>query len=124
MLGWDVGTFEFSNNKIVAKSFTHEAKLKMRTGGSSGKVARSQCHKSETGVFWDIGVDDNTSKLPVKFRYRSPVVFEFHVPGKRGAVAYSVLWLHHLVDNTPTDIDLPIWTTKMGPRLIQNYGEN
>lgn len=59
--------------------------------------------------------------LPVKFRYRSPVVFEFHPVGKRLAAAYAVIWLQHLVDNEPIDIDIPIWTTKMGFRLTQNY---
>jgi hypothetical protein len=48
-------------------------------------------------------------------------VFEFHTQGKRGAVAYAVYWLQHLVDNEETDIDVPIWTTKMGDRLTQNY---
>ena len=123
MLGWDVGTFEFSKDQIVARDFMHEAKLKLRTGGSSGKVPRSHCHKSEGGVSWDVSVGENASRLPVKFRYRSPVIFEFHTAGKRGAAAYAVLWLHHLVDNNPTDFDLPIWTTKMGHRLIQNYSE-
>jgi hypothetical protein len=59
--------------------------------------------------------------MPVKHRYRSPVVFEFHNQGKRGAAAYAILWLQHLVDNEETDIDLPIWTTKSGARLTQNY---
>jgi hypothetical protein len=59
--------------------------------------------------------------MPVKHRYRSPVVFEFHNPGKRGPAAYAVLWLQHLVDNEETDIDIPIWTTKSGARLTQNY---
>jgi len=60
-------------------------------------------------------------RLPVKFRYRSPVVFEFHVAGKRGASAYAQIWLQHLTDNEETPIDIPIWTTKQGNRLTQNY---
>jgi hypothetical protein len=60
-------------------------------------------------------------RLPVKFRYRSPVVFEFHVAGKRGASAYAQIWLQHLTDNEETPIDIPIWTTKYGNRLTQNY---
>ncbi|KAL8867314.1 MAG: hypothetical protein Q9198_008563 [Flavoplaca austrocitrina] len=32
-----------------------------------------------------------------------------------------MIWLHHLVDNTVTDINIPIWTTKNGSRLTQNY---
>jgi hypothetical protein len=64
---------------------------------------------------------NNQVRLPVKFRYRSPVVFEFHVVGKRGASAYAVIWLQHLTDNEETPIDIPIWTTKWGNRLTQNY---
>lgn len=60
-------------------------------------------------------------RLPVKFRYRSPVVFEFHVAGKHGASAYAQIWLQHLTDNEEIPIDIPIWTTKNGNRLTQNY---
>jgi hypothetical protein len=60
-------------------------------------------------------------RLPVKFRYRSPVVFEFHVAGKRGASAYAQIWLQHLTDNEEIPIDIPIWSTKRGNRLTQNY---
>jgi hypothetical protein len=125
MLGWDVGTFEFLSDKIVTKGYSSNCKLKLRTGGSTGKIPRTQCRSNEdgNGVFWDIAKKDgkNDVKLPVKFRYRSPVVFEFHTTGKRGASAYSILWLHLLTDNEPVDIDLPIWTTKQGARLTQNY---
>ncbi len=74
-------------------------------------------------MFWDIAKKDgkNNVRLPVKFRYRSPVVFEFHTAGKRSAAAYAIIWLHHLVDNEETDISIPIWTTKYGARLTQNY---
>lgn len=57
----------------------------------------------------------------MKYRYRSPVVFEFHVAGKRGAAAYAQIWLQHLTDNEECAIDIPIWTTKNGNRLTQNY---
>ncbi|KAL8703591.1 MAG: hypothetical protein Q9201_003239 [Fulgogasparrea decipioides] len=125
MLGWDVGTFEFTSEKILALNYHSHAKLKMRTGGSSGVIARTQCRSlaEGDGMFFDIAKKDgkNNVRLPVKFRYRSPVVFEFHVTGKRGAAAYAMIWLHHLVDNTVTDINIPIWTTKNGSRLTQNY---
>ena len=49
------------------------------------------------------------------------MIFEFHVTGKRGAAAYASIWLQHLVDNEETPIDIPIWTTKNGNRLVQNY---
>ena len=125
MLGWDVGTFEFASSRIVATGYHSHAKLKMRTGGSIGQIGRTQCQTlpEGDGVFWDIAKKEgkNNVRLPVKFRYRSPVVFEFHNSGKRGAAAYSIIWLHHLVDNTPVDINIPIWTTKNGARLTQNY---
>ncbi len=125
MLGWDVGTFEFTSKKILALNYHSHAKLKMRTGGSSGVIGRTQCRAlpEGDGMFFDIAKKDgkNNVRLPVKFRYRSPVVFEYHVTGKRGAAAYAIIWLHHLVDNTVTDINIPIWTTKNGSRLTQNY---
>ena len=125
MLGWDVGTFEFTSHRILALNYHHHAKLKLRTGGSVGQIGRTQCQNLSEGdgVYWDLAKKDqkNNVRLPVKYRYRSPVVFEFHQSGKRGAAAYAIIWLHHLVDNTPVDINIPIWTTKMGPRLTQNY---
>ena len=125
MLGWDVGTFEFTSDRILALNYHHNSKLKMRTGGSIGQISRTQCQKlaEGDGMYWDIAKKDgkNNVRLPVKFRYRSPVVFEFHITGKRGAAAYAVIWLHHLVDNTEVDINIPIWTTKNGARLTQNY---
>jgi hypothetical protein len=125
MLGWDVGTFEFTSNRILALNYHSNAKLKMRTGGSVGQIGRTQCQKLSEGdgVYWDIAKKEgrNNVRLPVKFRYRSPVVFEFHQSGKRGAAAYAIIWLHHLVDNTESNVNIPIWTTKNSARLTQNY---
>ena len=125
MLGWDVGTFEFTSDRILALNYHNNTKLKMRTGGSVGQISRTQCRKlaEGDGMYWDIAKKDgkNNVRLPVKFRYRSPVVFEFHITGKRGAAAYAIIWLHHLVDNIEVDINIPIWTTKNGARLTQNY---
>lgn len=124
-LGWDVGTFEFTSDKILATGYSQNAKLKMRTGGSTGKIGRVQCKKTDEGdgVFWDISKKDGKSnvRLPVKYRYRSPVVFEFHTAGKRSADAYAVVWLHHLEDNKEENISIPIWKTDKGMRLTQNY---
>lgn len=124
MLGWDVGTFEFLSDQIVAQDYAHAARLKMRTGGSVGKVGAHLCHrvKEGNGHYWDMSSLEHkkASRLPVKFRYRSPVVFEFKA-GRTKPSAYAVLWLQHLVDNEPTDIDLPIWKTSAPSRLTQNY---
>lgn len=124
-LGWDVGTFEFMGERLVASKYTSYAKLKMRTGGSSGKIPKTQCRKLEgnDGVFWDIAKKDgkNNVRLPVKYRYRAPVIFEFHAAGKRSAGAYAVLWLCKLEDNKESDFDIPIWKTDNSMRLTQNY---
>ncbi|GAB1192265.1 hypothetical protein APSETT444_001454 [Aspergillus pseudonomiae] len=123
MLGWDVGTFEFASDKIIAKNFNHRAKIKLRTGGSSGKIPRSVASIEGQDTSFDLtnGSLHKSVRLPVKHRYRSPVVFEFYSPGKHGATAYAILWLQHLVDNEDTSVDLPLWSTKNGKRLTQNY---
>jgi hypothetical protein len=124
-LGWDVGTFEFTSEKITATGYDTISKLKMRTGGSTGKISRVQSRKTEQGdgIFWDIAKKDgkNNVRLPVRYRYRSPVVLEFHSSKKRHAEAYAVIWLHHLEDNKEEDINIPIWKTDNGMRLTQNY---
>jgi len=123
MLGWDVGTFEFTSDRITAQNYVHHAKIKLRTGGSIGRIPRGTCHWEGNGAVFDLTQRHarHGNRLPVKHRYRSPVVFEFHIPHRRGAAAYAVLWLQHLVDNEETPIDIPIWTTKNGNRLTQNY---
>ncbi len=126
MLGWDVGTFEFLSDRILALDYHSHAKLKLRTGGSSGQISKTQCRglAEGDGMYWDVAKKNgkNNVRLPVKHRYRSPVVFEFHVAGKRAAEAYAVIWLQHLVDNQTANVNIPIWKTKNGgPRLVQNY---
>ncbi|KAK4987714.1 hypothetical protein LTR66_002656 [Elasticomyces elasticus] len=126
MLGWDVGTFEFLSARMLATGYNHHAKIKMRTGGSVGKIPRTDCHllEEKDGYYWDLGGRRGETypyRLPVKYRYRSPVVFEFHTAGKRSADAYAVLWLQRLIDNEDTGINLPIWRTSAPSRLTQNY---
>ncbi len=124
MLGWEVGTFEFISDRIVTTGWKSNTKLKLRTGGSTGKIPRTHCHSNESGdgVYFDVSADTNHHvRLPVKFRYRSPIIFEFHVTGKRGAAAYASIWLQSLADNEEKAFDIPIWTTKNGSRLVQNF---
>ncbi|KAF9883064.1 hypothetical protein FE257_004143 [Aspergillus nanangensis] len=123
MLGWDVGTFEFASDKITVKNFNHRAKIKLRTGGSSGKVPRDACSHQGQDSSFDLTHSSihHKIRLPVKHRYRSPVVFEFHTQGKHGVAAYAIIWLQHLVDNEDMPIDIPLWSTKNGKRLTQNY---
>lgn len=123
MLGWDVGTFEFTSKRILATGYKENARIKMRTGGSTGRVSKQIASQEPDGTLWDLAklTDTKDIRLPVKHRYRSPVVFEFHLSGKMKADAYAVLWLHHLVDNQDTPFNIPIWKTKAGARLTQNY---
>ncbi|KAF2447090.1 hypothetical protein P171DRAFT_245474 [Karstenula rhodostoma CBS 690.94] len=125
MLGWDVGSFEFASDRILAVGYNHAAKLKLRTGGSTGKIGRSGAQKLDEGdgYYWDLKADNgkHNVRMPVKHRYRSPIVFEFHVASKRKAAAYAVIWLQHFIDNEDTDINIPIWTTSSPARLTQNY---
>jgi hypothetical protein len=58
---------------------------------------------------------------PVKYRYRSPVIFEFHTASKHKADAYAVIWLHHFEDNNEQEVNIPIWKMDKGMRLTQNY---
>nr|POE83353.1 meiotically up-regulated gene 190 protein [Quercus suber] len=129
-LGWDVGTFMFGGEKIMAKNYNHHARIKMRTGGSVGKLGRSACHALKegegNGYYWDLNALNEKGKttaikLPVKYRYRSPVVFEMHLASKRKADAYAVLWLNKLADNEEADFDIPIYQTAAPARLTQNY---
>ncbi|KAI7462935.1 hypothetical protein KC357_g8346 [Hortaea werneckii] len=129
-LGWDVGTFLFGSERIVAEGYGHHAKIKMRTGGSIGKISRTHCHAlkdegGKEGYYWDMakahGKDGKEVKLPVKYRYRSPVVFEMHIANKRKADGYAILWLNTLIDNEDIPVDIPIWQTAAPQRLTQNY---
>ncbi|KAK6225808.1 c2 domain-containing protein [Colletotrichum tabaci] len=125
-LGWDVGTFEFTSPEITAIGYGHiKTKIRLRTGGSSASVKRDTCNKLEDqeGFSWDISGENKHDKirLPVRYRYRSPVFFEFHPPGKRHAEAFASLWLQDFPDQEERDFDIPIWKCDKGLRLSQNY---
>lgn len=122
-LGWDVGTFEFSDRITSTFVEKNKVKLRMRTGGSSASINREQCVVEEDSMTWDISGDDKHPKprLPVRYRYRSPVFFEFHLSGKRHATAFAAMWLQDLVDGEENDFDLPVWRCDRPIRLSQNY---
>ncbi|KAF6814924.1 c2 domain protein [Colletotrichum sojae] len=125
-LGWDVGTFEFTSRSITATGYGHlKTKIRLRTGGSSLSVKRDTCTRlAETeGFTWDISGENKHDKirLPVRYRYRSPVFFEFHPPGKRNPDAFASLWLQGLPDQEEQDFDIPIWRCDKGLRLSQNF---
>lgn len=134
----EIGTFEFLSDTVRAYKLdgTHRAKLKLRTGGSSAVVKSDKCTKTEDGsLSWDVTEqnstknDDGTTstaitsriRLPVRYRYRSPIFFEFHPSGKRHADTFASIWLQDLVDLKEEDFDIPIWRCNNGLRLSQNY---
>ncbi|KAI0532227.1 hypothetical protein GGR58DRAFT_490955 [Xylaria digitata] len=125
-LGWDVGTFEFKSDSLTS-TFTGtdkgKIKLAMRTGGSSATIKRDQCTVEGDIVRWDISGAANhpRPRLPVRYRYRSPIFIEFHLPGKRHVDHFAILWLLELVDNQEQDFDIPVWKCDKATRLSQNY---
>ncbi|CAJ2511008.1 Uu.00g066330.m01.CDS01 [Anthostomella pinea] len=127
-LGWDVGTFEFTSDQISATLTDSghgksKIKIKMRTGGSSDTIRRDKCTVENDVVRWDISEATNHARprLPVRYRFRSPVFFEFHLPNKRHAEHFAALWLLELVDNEEKDFDIPVWKCDKPMRLSQNY---
>ena len=124
LLGWDVGTFEFTSPSIVATGVDLSAfssmRLKLRTGGSTGKVERSKATVTDKVVEWPC----NNLRLPVRHRYMSPVIIEFHSRGVRNkADAHAIFWLSTIIDNETLDFKLPIYKTDNFQRLTQNFVE-
>lgn len=72
---------------------------------------------------WDIsGITNNEKpRLPVRYRYRSPVFFEFHTGGHRSAQHFAAIWLQELADMEDKDFDIPIWKCDNSMRLSQNF---
>jgi Ca2+-dependent lipid-binding protein len=126
-LGWDIGTFEFVSQRVTAINYSPSSKVKirLRTGGSSANIRKEECSKLEGsgGLEWNISGEDSHEKvrLPIRYRYRSPVFFEFYASGKRKPDAFAALWLSELVDLEEKDFDIPIWKCDNGMRLSQNY---
>ncbi|KAI1439000.1 C2 domain-containing protein [Xylaria sp. CBS 124048] len=126
LIGWDVGTFEFLSDTITSTFSGNEKgkiKLKMRTGGSSAIIKRGQCSVDGDTVCWDISESPEGSRprLPVRYRYRSPIFIEFHLPGRRRVEHFAATWLSGLIDNKAQDFDIPIWKCDNPTRLSQNY---
>jgi hypothetical protein len=124
----EIGTFEFLSDTVSAVNWapSPRIKVKLRTGGSSAAISSHACAKSDSGngLVWDIsGKTEKTHKprLPVRFRYRSPIFFEFHTSGKRHTDVFASIWLQDVPDNEERDFDIPIWKCNNELRLSQNY---
>ncbi|SPQ27673.1 dd72ee82-fbca-4bc3-8468-06269e0ff8fc [Thermothielavioides terrestris] len=134
----EIGTFEFLSDAITASGYcpTQRTKLRLRTGGSSATVKSDVCRKTDdgTGLTWDISGSSASSsepsgkhkstriRLPVRYRYRSPVFFEFRPAGRRRKPdTFASVWLQDVPDAEERDFDIPIWRCNNGTRLSQNY---
>ncbi|QBZ62083.1 hypothetical protein PoMZ_10957 [Pyricularia oryzae] len=121
----EIGTFEFLSDSIeTVGGFAPSAKTRihLRTGGSSATVKSDRCSPlagDANGLRWDLSNDK--VRLPVRYRYRSPVFFEFVQSGKRKTHHFAVFWLQDLPDNEEKDFDIPVWECNNGTRLSQNY---
>ncbi|TGZ83248.1 hypothetical protein EX30DRAFT_329320 [Ascodesmis nigricans] len=140
--GWDVGTFEFLSDSISSNLTKFKsAKLKFRTGGSTGKIPAKNHHSPHnnneheapklempegTTIQWStkVGKHQRKLRLPVKHRYMSPITIDIVPVGSRKPAAHAMLWLRDLVDHEAQTITIPIWETNNSKRLTQNciYG--
>ncbi|KXX80686.1 Tricalbin-2 [Madurella mycetomatis] len=133
----EIGTFEFLSDTITTSGYcpSGRTKLRLRTGGSSASVKSHVCRKTQdgTGLEWDITTSHGKShsdssgsntrlRLPVRYRYRSPIFVEFHPVSKRRKTdVFASFWLQDVPDATEQDFDIPIWRCSNPTRLSQNY---
>ncbi|OAA48164.1 C2 domain protein [Beauveria brongniartii RCEF 3172] len=124
-MGWEIGTFEFTSDKIEAVGWApaSKAKLRLRTGGSTASVRRSCSTREGDDLTFDVSGNGHSQKirLPVRHRYRSPVFLEFSPVGKRHSDAFAAIWLKDLSDCTEQEFDVPLWKCNNPLRLSQNY---
>lgn len=131
LTGWDVGTFEFTSEKLLAEGYPIAAKIKLRTGGSTGVIPRENAEKrADDVVQWSLEKRSKKRsgthriRLPVKHRYMSPITFDFYDssrnPTSRRPDAHATLWLDTIVDNEATSIRIPIFKTSNARRFTQN----
>jgi len=122
LLGWDVGSIEIMKDRMAMSGRAQQELAKCRLGFETdvGKAKVPRSWIVDGG--WDLG--GHVVRLPVRQRYGSSFVVEFHAKLQRKPVAYSVFWLNDIIDNETTDLRLPIWKTKDALQLTQNYMEN
>ncbi|KAJ3493255.1 hypothetical protein NLG97_g4843 [Lecanicillium saksenae] len=124
-MGWEIGTFEFTSDKIEAVGYApaSKAKLRFRTGGSTASVKRMFSAKEGNDMTFNISGEGHSHRirLPVRHRYRSPVFLEFNPVGKRHSDAFAAIWLKDLTDCSEQDFDVPLWKCNNALRLSQNY---
>lgn len=121
LLGWGVGTFSFISDKIKATGLNEVSKMKIWTSGHTSTISRSSVEQTQgtsndAVLTFSLPTENNEPAIhiPINYRYRTAIVFEVHGH-------YAILWLHNYCDNQNLNVDLPLWKTKNGRRLTQNY---
>lgn len=125
-LGWDLGTVEIAPAvSIVAgelKQGLKSDRLRFRTNMGRGKMHavdhHSLSHPHGNGSNDDTDTaqwkpkNNRPIRLPVKNRYRQPLIIEFRQHGalRDKTPAFSILWLHSIPDNEEQEIELNVWT--------------
>jgi len=119
-LGWDFGTIEISPSiTAVGGEIRHDLtsdRIKFRTNMAHAKAYSKKHHYSSStkddgqAIEWTPR-HNRPIRLPVKNRYRQPLVLEFrtHSTFKDSTPAFCVLWLHAIPDNVEQDVELVVW---------------
>lgn len=138
MLGWDLGTVEVLGEKVAVESDStgtlSSTRIALRTDSGKGRISRSWIDKNSASnaTEWNLGyIQEGNNELqrhrvlvPVRHRYQSALHLDFYTSSGRKPVGYAVYWLSDLVDNTSTDLVLPVYRTSQVKQLKENYIPN
>jgi hypothetical protein len=119
-LGWDFGTIEIAPSITAVggqiRTDLESDRLKFRTNMARAKAYSNKHHYSSSTTEGNDGIEwkpkHNTPiRLPVRNRYRQPLVIEFrtHSTLRDTTPAFCVLWLHAIPDNVEQDVELVVW---------------
>ncbi|KAE9374088.1 C2 domain protein [Stipitochalara longipes BDJ] len=134
LLGWDLGSVEVLGEKITAEDTSgvlSGSKIVLNTDVGKSTISKSWLNSNEQSPAWDLKyIKEGTHELhkrrvvvPVRRRYQSPLRLEFFSGTSRHPTAYAVYWLSDLVDNTATELTLPVYKADKANAkyLTQNY---
>jgi hypothetical protein len=134
LLGWDLGSVEVLGENVTAEDSTGVlagTKIVLNTDVGKGTISKNWVNKSEQSASWDLKyIKEGTNELhkhrvivPVRRRYQAPLRLEFFSSNSRHPTAYAVYWLSDLVDNTVTELTLPVYKADKAnsKSLTQNY---
>jgi hypothetical protein len=135
MLGWDLGTVEVLGEKVVVENDPTSAlsgsRIALHTDSGKSRISRRWIDKNSgaNSTQWNLGhIKEGTNELqrhrvlvPVRHRYQSPLRLEFFSASSRKPVGYAIYWLSDLVDNTITELFLPVYKTAQVKQLTENY---